>query len=131
MIQQPIYKLCRKVKEQRPDTPIVVFARAIQPQRMEKLVREREDCFDAIGLGQDVDLDWAVKIIQPEICIQGNLDPAILLTTPEIVRRETSKILEKASRQPGHIFNLGHGILPPTPIDNVQAFVDTVFEFKS
>lgn len=58
--------------------------------------------------------------------IQGNLDPAMLLTDPDTVRAGTVGVLEGAGGRPGHIFNLGHGILPGTPLPNVEAMVETV-----
>jgi uroporphyrinogen decarboxylase len=58
--------------------------------------------------------------------IQGNLDPALLLSDPETVRAGTRHVLEEAAGRPGHVFNLGHGVLPDTPLENVQAMVETV-----
>ena len=62
--------------------------------------------------------------------MQGNLDPNILLTTPEKVREETEKVLRLVNGKPGHIFNLGHGILPATPMENVHAMIETVKNWK-
>lgn len=131
MVQKPLYKLCKKIKKQRPHIPIVVFARGLHPEKLEQLVFENDGCFNAIGLGQDINLNWAAKVLQPHICIQGNLDPAILLTTPEIIRQQAAKMLSIAGHQPGFIVNLGHGILPTTPIENVQTLVDTVVDFRA
>ena len=58
--------------------------------------------------------------------IQGNLDPALLLSDPDTVRSGTGRVLEEAGGRPGHVFNLGHGVLPDTPIENVEAMVETV-----
>ena len=63
--------------------------------------------------------------------IQGNLDPALLLTEPDIVMKGTAHVLEDADGRPGHIFNLGHGILPGTPIPNVEAMVETVVGWEA
>ena len=60
------------------------------------------------------------------IAIQGNLDPVILDTTPEIVRQNATRILDAMRDRPGHIFNLGHGILPTARIENMEALVNTV-----
>jgi uroporphyrinogen decarboxylase len=54
----------------------------------------------------------------------------VLLTTPEKVRQETEKILKQVNGKPGHIFNLGHGILPNTPMENVHAMIETVKNWK-
>lgn len=83
-----------------------------------------------IGVDWRVDLDRAWKQLG-KVAIQGNLDPSILLTDPATIRQKTLDILKKADRRPGHIFNLGHGILPETPMDNVRAMIDTVKEWKN
>jgi uroporphyrinogen decarboxylase len=62
--------------------------------------------------------------------VQGNLDPAILNTTPDITRRETTRLLESMRGTAGHIFNLGHGILPQAKIACVEALVDAVTTWK-
>lgn len=83
---------------------------------------------EANGYGVDwrLPLDVAWKTVGYETPIQGNLDPAALLTDPATVAAETDEVLEAAGGRPGHIFNLGHGILPTTPIENVEAMVETV-----
>jgi uroporphyrinogen-III decarboxylase len=58
--------------------------------------------------------------------IQGNLDPGVLMSSPSTVRAEVEKVLIDSEGRPGHIFNLGHGILPGTPIENVTAMVEAV-----
>ncbi|HKZ20044.1 MAG TPA: uroporphyrinogen decarboxylase [Acidimicrobiia bacterium] len=62
--------------------------------------------------------------------LQGNLDPALLLSNPDQVRAGTIRILEDASGRPGHIFGLGHGIFPATPLPNVEVMVKTVLEWR-
>jgi len=54
---------------------------------------------------------------------QGNLDPQVLLTNSEVIEREAHAVLDSAGPEPGHIFNLGHGVLPATPPENVAALV--------
>jgi uroporphyrinogen decarboxylase len=58
--------------------------------------------------------------------VQGNLDPAALLAPRPVLERQVRQVLENAAGRPGHIFNLGHGILPETPVDNVRAVVELV-----
>jgi uroporphyrinogen decarboxylase len=82
-----------------------------------------------IGVDWRVDLDKAWKQLG-DVAIQGNLNPDVLLTDPDTVCRETEKILRLAGGKPGHIFNLGHGILPQTPMENVQAMIETVKNWK-
>jgi uroporphyrinogen decarboxylase len=82
----------------------------------------------AAGYGVDwrLPLDEAWRRMGPERVIQGNLDPALLRSDPAAVRSATDDILERVADRPGHVFNLGHGVLPDTPIDNVAAMVETV-----
>ena len=86
---------------------------------------------DVIGVDWRIDLGEAWALLGYDVGIQGNLDPVILLGSPELVEREVKRILERAAGRPGHIFNLGHGILPNTPVDNVTRLVDAVHELSS
>jgi uroporphyrinogen-III decarboxylase len=61
--------------------------------------------------------------------VQGNLDPLVLLAGRDEIRRRAKEILQHAAGRPGHIFNLGHGVLQQTPVDNVIALVEAVHEF--
>lgn len=67
----------------------------------------------------------------PGVAVQGNLDPVLLFADRAVLRRETARILGEVAGMPGHIFNLGHGILPGTPVDNVIALVDAVHELSA
>jgi uroporphyrinogen decarboxylase len=60
----------------------------------------------------------------------GNFDSVALFTTPEVVRARAKDILDMAANRPGHVFNLGHGILPETPVENVSALVEAVHELS-
>ena len=81
-------------------------------------------------------VDWTIPIndaanrLPRKIAIQGNLDPVILNTTPEITRQAATQILDMMRNRPGFIFNLGHGILPTAKIENMQALVDTITDYK-
>jgi uroporphyrinogen decarboxylase len=83
---------------------------------------------DVIGVDWRVLLDEAWARLGYQCAIQGNLDPAVLLASAQTVRAEAREVLRRAEGRPGHIFNLGHGILPDTPIENVQVLIDTVHE---
>ena len=82
-----------------------------------------------VGVDWRVRLDDAWRAVGCDKAIQGNLDPAVLLTDPREIRRRAEDILNQAGGRPGHIFNLGHGVLQQTPVDNVIALVDAVHEF--
>ena len=79
-----------------------------------------------IGVDWRIELDAAWAAIGPDRAIQGNLDPAVLLGPKEAIRRRAKEVLAKAAGRPGHIFNLGHGVLPNTPVENVFALVEAV-----
>jgi uroporphyrinogen decarboxylase len=86
----------------------------------------REAGGDVIGLGWRIELDEGWRRVGYDCAVQGNLDPTVLFGPIAEVERRTRAILEQASGRPGHIFNLGHGVLPETPIDSVTAIVETV-----
>jgi uroporphyrinogen decarboxylase len=86
---------------------------------------------DVIGVDWRVNLDAAWEDLGDDIAIQGNLDPAVLLSSPRDIRRRVEEILRRANGKPGHIFNLGHGVLPETPVENVKAMVEAVHELSS
>jgi len=81
---------------------------------------------DALGVDWTTDLGNARQRVGDRVALQGNLDPAILLTTPDIVEREASRVLASFGRGNGHVFNLGHGVSRFTPPENVAALVDAV-----
>ena len=84
-----------------------------------------------IGIDWRVRLDSAWETVGHDRAVQGNLDPTVLLTDPKEIRRQAQIVLDQAGGRPGHIFNLGHGILPMTPVDNAIALVDAVHELSS
>ncbi len=81
---------------------------------------------DAVGLDWTVDLTDARRRVGASVALQGNLDPLVLMTDPDTVVREAIAVVRAAGSAPGHIFNLGHGILPTTPPGNVAALVEAV-----
>ena len=83
--------------------------------------------------GDVIGVDWRVRLGEAWAqiggrSIQGNLDPAVLLASPQVVESATRDILAEANGRPGHIFNLGHGVLPATPVDHLRRVVDAVHE---
>ncbi len=86
---------------------------------------------DVIGADWRVDLGEAWARIGYDVGIQGNLDPVVLLGPVDLIKKEVKRILDRAEGRPGHIFNLGHGILPNTPVEHVSALVDMVHEYSS
>ncbi len=110
----------------RDEVPVIVFSKGSH-ENVSDLVRTKPNVLGA---------DWTTSLanfrdkLPEKIGVQGNLDPVILQTTPEIVRRETTEILESMRGKTGHIFNLGHGISPAAKIENMEALVSTVQEFR-
>ena len=107
-----------------PGVPLIHFA-AGNPALLPALA---EAGGDVIGVDWRIGLDEAWRQIGAGRAIQGNLDPAVLLATPAEVRRRAKEVLGRAGGRPGHIFNLGHGVLPQTPVENVLALVEAVHE---
>jgi len=86
--------------------------------------------------GDVMSCDWRINIDQAWMdisyrsAIQGNLDPTVLFAPLPELKQRVHELLRRTGTRPGHIFNLGHGILPETPVDHVRAVVDFVREFK-
>ena len=81
---------------------------------------------DVVSLDWRVPLDAGWRRVGYDRGVQGNLDPAVLLGPPELVRTRALDVLRRAGGRPGHVFNLGHGVLPETPLENLELLVETV-----
>ena len=91
------------------------------------LFEEIRDCgADVVGIDWRTPIDEASRRLDHRFVIQGNLDPCMLFAPHDRIRDEAGRILQLGGQAPGHIFNLGHGILPGTPIDGVQALIERV-----
>ena len=106
---------------------IIIYAKGTTPH----LKRQSETGARAIAVDWTIPIREAADQISSNVAVQGNLDPVILDTSPEIVVRKSTDILGAMANRPGHIFNLGHGILPSARIENMEALVDTVVNFGS
>ena len=115
------------ISEIHKDTPVIHFGTGTGA--LLDLIKESGS--QVIGLDWRVDLAKAWRQIGYDKAVQGNLDPVLLFSTPSEIRRRTKKIMDKAKGRPGFIFNLGHGILPKTPVDNVLALIDFVHEYST
>lgn len=112
------------VREIKPLAPVTVFAK----DATHSLLQMKNLSPDVIGLGWSVDASEARNILGSEVVVQGNLDPALLFADHETIQNKTRKMLQDFGGH--HIANLGHGVLPDTPLDSVKVFVDTVKEFS-
>jgi len=111
----------------RPGVPVIHFATgnpALAP-----LLSEAGG--NVIGVDWRLRLDDACGMIRSNQAVQGNLDPAVLFAPREEVCRRVREMLDQAAARPGYIANLGHGVLPHTPVDNVLAMIDTVHAWQS
>ena len=86
---------------------------------------------NGIGVDWRIHLDDAWQSVGHDVGIQGNLDPVTLLSSPGEIRERVAAILKRAAGRPGHIFNLGHGVLPETPVENVIQMVQAVHELSA
>ncbi|MFZ9886308.1 MAG: uroporphyrinogen decarboxylase [Myxococcota bacterium] len=116
--------------------PAARIIEALRPLRV-PVVYFARGCADALDVvaraGADAyGLDWRARIARswatlgPDVAVQGNLDPAALFAPVDVVRVKTHEVLAEAAGRPGHVFNLGHGILPETPIASVEAVLEVV-----
>lgn len=115
-----IKRLISKIKRQ--NQPIIYFLRG----RGHGLAGLADSGADVLGLDWTIDLEEARKQTQDRVTLQGNMDPLVLFATPEVVRQEARKVLKAMAGARGHVFNLGHGILPKTPVENVRTLIETV-----
>jgi uroporphyrinogen decarboxylase len=86
---------------------------------------------EVIGVDWRLPIDRAREIVGPDFAVQGNLDPVTLLAPRELLVERVRSILERADAKNGYIFNLGHGVLPPTPMESVDAVIEAVHSFGS
>ena len=90
----------------------------------------REAGGDVIGIDWRIHLDEAWALVGHDRAVQGNLDPLVLFAPLHEIERRVEDILRRAGNRPGHIFNLGHGILPTTPVDHVAATIDMIHKLS-
>jgi uroporphyrinogen decarboxylase len=115
----------------RPAVPVIHFATgnpALLPLMAEAFGKPKRDAI--VGVDWRVRLDDAWRAIGYDKAIQGNLDPAVLLTAPTDIRRRVKDLFRQTAHRPGHIFNLGHGVLPQTPVENVLVLIEAVHELS-
>lgn len=120
------------IESLRPGVPVIHFATGnptLLPLLSEAFGKKRQEAI--VGVDWRIRLDDAWRAIGPDKAVQGNLDPAALLAKPVEIRRRVREVLHQAAARPGHIFNLGHGVLPQTPVEHVIALVEAVHELSA
>ena len=121
---RPIKKIAKLVRENYPNIPIIYYSKNFQ-----FLDQEINDYLNCLSLNSNISLKEQKKQLKRNICLQGNLDPYLLVEGGDYMVKEIKNILSEMKNN-FFIFNLGHGILPQTPVENVFKLVDTVRNFK-
>ncbi len=122
LITQPINTIIKGVRKNGHQQPIIGFPKGLG----DGLIHYAEESgIDAIGLDHGVDPGWAGRNLPKNLPVQGNLDPLSLISAGKEMLRDIDYILESFHDRP-HIFNLGHGITPSTPVENVQIMIDHI-----
>jgi len=119
-------RIVERLRHAHPELPVILFAKGCGSQ-LENLV---ETGCHALGLDWTTRLRDARTRVGDRVALQGNLDPAVLVTSPEVIARETRAVLEDFGPGSGHVFNLGHGITPDVPPEHVDVLVETVRRFS-
>ncbi|MCU0792304.1 MAG: uroporphyrinogen decarboxylase [Opitutaceae bacterium] len=109
-----------------PGFPVILYAKGTAPH----LAVQAASGVRAISVDWTADLALVRAALPAQVALQGNLDPVLMTTTPEIVRAQAARLLESMRGRPGHVFNLGHGITPDAKIECMEALVDTVVTFR-
>ncbi len=104
------------------DFPVILYAKGTAPHQTDQAFTGAK----VLSVDWTCDLSIVRQTLPDNVAVQGNLDPVLMNTTPEIVQREASRLLESMRNRNGHIFNLGHGIMPQAKIECVQSLVNTV-----
>jgi uroporphyrinogen decarboxylase len=118
----PTARLVAALRERCPGVPIIGFPKGAGGKLA---AYARETAIDCIGLDETVDPAWAAAELPEKLPVQGNLDPLALIAGGGALKKSTSRILDAFNGRP-HIFNLGHGILPDTPIAHVEQLIIAV-----
>lgn len=106
--------------------PVIVFAKGVSSYAALADLK----C-DSLGVDWTKELGAVRREIDSRKALQGNMDPTVLFAPKDKIREETKRVLESYGRGAGHVFNLGHGILPKTPVENTQYFVECVKELSA
>ena len=105
--------------------PVILFSKGAHLQ----LAAMAGSGCDALGVDWTIDLGDARRAVAGKVALQGNLDPAVLRSDPDVIRREARAVLDSYGNHPGHVFNLGHGITPEVEPDRVRVLVDEVHDY--
>jgi uroporphyrinogen decarboxylase len=119
-------RIIENIKNNHPDVPIILFTKN-GGLWLQQII---DSGADAIGLDWTMDIGVAQDLVKDKVALQGNMDPSILYSSSDQIRKEVHKILTSYGQPTGHIFNLGHGIYPDVPVENVEILVDSVHDIS-
>ena len=119
---EPARKIIAALKAAHPEVPVIAFPREAGPAYEGFAKTVGADC---LALDTKVDLKWAADVLQKDSCVQGNLDPKLMVEGGERLVSETKRIVKALSGGP-HIFNLGHGITPDADPENVHVMLEAI-----
>lgn len=119
---QYLGKIVQAVKAKHADIPVILFTKG----GGQWLSTIADTGADGLGLDWTCDIGRAKQEVGDRVALQGNLDPSVLLTNPECIKREVKRVMDAYGEGSGHIFNLGHGITPDVPPEHVKVLVDEV-----
>jgi len=121
-----MHAIVRDLKRQHPHVPIILFTKG----GGEWLEQMAETGCDALGLDWTCDLGKARALLGKKVALQGNFEPARLLTDKHSIQQQVKDILSAFGHGSGHVFNLGHGITPDVPAEHVKILVEAVHEWS-
>lgn len=119
---EPAKKITQEMKQRFPGLPVIAFPREAGDKYIGFAKAVGADC---LALDTSVDATWAAQHLQKDGCVQGNLDPKLMITGGDALRQEARRILDALKNGP-HIFNLGHGITPEADPENVHVLLEEI-----
>lgn len=119
---EPAKKITQKMKQRFPGLPVIAFPREAGDKYIGFAKAVGTDC---LALDTSVDATWAAQHLQKDGCVQGNLDPNLMITGGDALRQEARRIVDALKNGP-HIFNLGHGITPEADPENVHVLLEEI-----
>jgi uroporphyrinogen decarboxylase len=122
-----VKKIIKEIKKEKTKVPIIYFVN-VSAGILKDVKRAGAH---VLGIDWRMDLKDAIKAVGKRYAVQGNLDPCALFLSHEEIRQRAADILKMGQAAKGHVFNLGHGVLPETPVDAVKALVDAVHELSA
>lgn len=123
-VVDPMVRIRTALKERHPSVPVIAFPRGAGARYA---AISELGVFDGLALDSAVPTIWARDAVQKNICVQGNLDPMLMVVGGDALKKEAKRIANDLSNGP-HIFNLGHGITPDANPDNVNVLIDAINE---